>query len=164
MAHGVYISEVCSHTNDEKLIRSAINPVNALDNGTAVTLSGLATGERELWTAALATASTAVDDVWVVATVELIYDESKKYTLMDFYNGINDTATEKVPMRVVRHTKGDIFGLTAEVLSTVPTVGTGIKPMADGKWEVDTAATGDYAKFIGVTTNGGLTYYSFERV
>lgn len=164
MAHGVFISENCSYTTDASKIRSAINPVAALDNGTAVTLSALATGERELWTAALATASTAVADIWVVTTPELIYDESKRYTLADFYNGINDSATEKVPMRVVKLEKGDIFGLTAEVLSAVPTAGKGIKPAADGKWTVGTAASGDFAKCIGVTTNDGLTYYSFEAL
>lgn len=162
--YGVFISENCSYTTDASKIRSAVNPDTVTQNGTAVTLSALATGERELWVAAKATASTKAEDIWVVTTPELIYDESKRYTLADFYNGINDSATEKVPMRVVKLEKGDIFGVTAEVLSKIPTLGDGIKPAADGTWTVAAASTTDFARFIGTTTNNGLTYYSFEAL
>lgn len=165
MAHGVFISENCSYTTDASKIRSAVNPGTSTDNGTVVTLSALASGERELWTAATGTADTAVADVWIVATPELIYDESKRYTLADFYNGINDSATEKVPMRVVKLEKGDIFGLTVDVLSEAPTtVKNGIKPAANGKWTVAAISSGEFAKFIGTTTNNGLTYYSYEAL
>lgn len=162
--YGVFISENCSYTTDASKIRSAVNPDTVTQNGTAVTLSALATGERELWVAAKATASTKAEDIWVVTTPELIYDESKRYTLADFYNGINDSATEKVPMRVVKLEKGNIFGVTAEVLSKIPTLGDGIKPAADGTWTVAAASTTDFARFIGTTTNNGLTYYSFEAL
>ena len=162
--HGVFISENCSYTNDGSKIRSAVNPATATDNGTAVTLSGLATGERELWTAAMANASTDKADIWVVCTPEVIYDESKRFTIADFYNGINDSATEKTPMRVVKLEKGDIFGLTAEVLSATPVDGDGIAPAADGTWTVASASATDFAKFMDVTVINGLTYYSFEAL
>lgn len=165
MAYGVFVSENCSYTTDASKIRSAVNPDTVTQNGTAVTLSALATGERELWTAAKATASTKKDDIWVVTTPELIYDESKRYTLADFYNGINDSTTEKVPMRVVKLEKGDLFGITKEVLSKVPTSGDGIKPATDGTWTVAAVTeASDFAKYVGVTTNNGLTYYTFEAL
>ena len=165
MAHGVFISENCSYTTDASKIRSAVNPAAATDNGTAVTLSALATGERELWVAATATAETKKEDIYIVTTPELIYDESKRYNLSDFYNGINDSATEKVPMRVCKLEKGDLFGLTEEVLSKKPVAGDGIAPAADGTWTVAVSAPAtDYAKYVGVTTNNGLTYYTFEAL
>ena len=115
--------------------------------------------------AAKATASTKKDDIYIVTTPELIYDESKRYTLADFYNGINDSTTEKVPMRVVRLEKGDIFGLTEDVLSAKPKAGEGISPAADGTWTVAAVTeASDYAKYVGVTTNNGLTYYTFEAL
>lgn len=163
MAHGVYISELFD-AKDETRIRNAKNPVEALDNGRPVTLSGLVDGERDLWVAAVATSSSAASDLWIVTTPELVYDESKTYTLADFYNGINDSDTERVHMRVTKHIKDDIFGVTAEVLSEVPTSSKAyIAPSdADGKgWTVSATSSGAYAKFIGTTTNEGLTYYSF---
>lgn len=164
MAHGVFISENCSFTKDGSKIRSAKNPSTSLDNGVPVVLTGLLDGERELWVCSKASASSDLGDIWITATVELIYDESKKYTIADFYNGINDSASERVPMRIVMLEKGDIFGLTAEVLSKTPSTSDAyIAPKADG-WTVSGTETGAFAKFIGTTTNRGLTYYSFERV
>ena len=87
MAHGIFISENCSYTKDGSKIRSAVNPGTALDNGSVVTLSGLVSGERELWTAALGTASTAKADVWIVNTPEVDYVETPYRTIKDFYNG-----------------------------------------------------------------------------
>lgn len=166
MAHGVIITELYD-VKDDARIRNAENPVAALDNGRAVTLSGLVDGERDLWTAAVATSASKADELWVVTTPELIYDESKKYTIADFYNGINDSTTEKVKMRVTKFVKDEIFGVTAEVLSEVPTTAKAyIAPSdASGKgWTVSATADGAYAKFIGTTVNDGLTYYSFVRV
>lgn len=163
MAHGVIITELYD-VKDEARVRNAENPVASLDNGRPVTLSGLVNGERDLWTAAVATSATKASDVWVVTTPELIYDESKTYTLADFYNGINDSATEKVKIRVTKFVKDEIFGVTSEVLSEIPTTTkVYIAPSdASGKgWTVSATADGAYAKFIGTTTNEGLTYYSF---
>lgn len=166
MAHGVIITELYD-VKDDARIRNVKNPVDALDNGRPITISSLVEGERDLWTAAVATSSDKADDLWVVTTPELIYDESKKYTLADFYNGINDSDTEKVHMRATKFVKNEIFGVTADVLSEVPTASKAyIAPSdASGKgWTVSATASGAYAKFIGITVNEGLTYYSFERV
>lgn len=167
MAHGIFISENCSYTKDGSKIRSAVNPGTSLDNGSVVTLSGLVSGERELWTAALGTATTAKADVWIVNTPEVDYVETPYKTIKDFYNGVNDSATKKVPMRVVKLEKGDIFGLTAEVLSETPTASKpGIQPAANGAWTVAAADAGDFAKYIGTSVDQatGTTYYSFEAL
>lgn len=164
MAHCVHIAEVLDVKDDAKF-RNALNPVKALDNGRAVTVSGLVEGERDLWTVAVATAATAPADIWIVTTPELIYDESKTYTYADFYNGINDSDTEKTHMRITKYTKNDIFGLTIDGLSEEPTTTKKyiVPSAADGKgWTVGTSATNAYAVFIGKTVNDGLTYYSFE--
>ena len=167
MAHGIFISENCSYTKDGSKIRSALNPVAALDNGSVVTLSGLVAGEREVWTAAVGTVSTAKADVWIVTTPEVDYVETPYKTIKDFYNGVNDSADKKVPMRVVKLEKGDIFGLTIEVLSEAPTAAKpGIQPAADGKWTVAAADADDFAKYIGTSVDAasGTTYYSFEAL
>lgn len=68
-------------------------------------------------------------------------------------------------MRVCKLEKGDLFGITKEVLSKVPTSGDGIKPAADGTWTVAAVTeASDFAKYVGVTTNNGLTYYTFEAL
>lgn len=167
MSKGIFISENCQFTHDGSKIRSAVNPTTEVQNGTVVTLTGLVDGERELWTAAVGTADTAYKDVWVVATPELIYDEKPSTTIADFYNGINDEGTKKVPMRVVKLVKGDIFGITADVITSTATPSSTnkyIKPAAGGKWAAGeaTATVGDYAQLIDITTQNGVIIYNYE--
>lgn len=164
MAHAIFISENCKYTNDGTKIRSVRLPASNIDNGTLVTLSGLETGQREVWTAALAAADAT--DVWMLASVEVAYDECvDKRGLSNFYNGINDSDTKKVAARAVKLAKGDIFGLTVSEATPVPNtvaVGKYIKQAASGKFTVESAATGAFAKCIGETVQTGATYYSFE--
>lgn len=165
MAKTIFVSENCQYTVDPSKIRSAVNPGTELENGSAVTLSGLATGERELWTAAVATAATANADIWVVTTPEVAYDETPYVGLGGFYNGINDEGTKKTPMRVVKLVKGDIFGLTVGgALATAPTTA---KPYittgAGGTWGIDeSTGSKNFAKWIDTRVQNGTTVYTFE--
>lgn len=177
--HGIFVKELCKYENDATLIRSAVRPdeVN-IDNGTFVTLTKIA-DERELWTAAVGTADST--DIWVVNTPEVIYDESKKYGLADFYNGINDVdvtpgaVTKKTPMRVVKLVKYDEFGLTepdftvtSNKADTPDSTKKYLHVAAGGKWTANATESGAIAVFNGVSTDNasfpavdGETVYSF---
>ena len=95
MTHAIFISETGSYIKDISKTRSAVNYTDALDNCVPVVLSGLATGQRDLWVAEQATESTDKADIWVVTTPELIYDDTGK-TVRDFYNGINSGQNDKL--------------------------------------------------------------------
>ena len=164
MAHAIFISENCKYTDDGTRIRSVRLPASNIDNGTLVTLSGLEANQREVWTAALAAADAT--DVWMLASVEVAYDECvDKKGLSNFYNGINDSDTKKVAARAVKLAKGDIFGLTVGEATPVPDtidVGEYIKQAASGKFTAESAATGAFAKCIDKRLQTGVTYYTFE--
>lgn len=76
----------------------------AIENGNVVALSGLVTGEREIFKGVAPSAVT--DDVVLVAGVELIYDESTHKGLDDFINPANK------PFRAYILEKGDVFTIS----------------------------------------------------
>jgi hypothetical protein len=111
----------------------------ALENGNVVTLSGLLTGEREIFKC-VAPAS-ATDEVVLVAGVELIYDESTRAKgLDDFINPANKA------FRVYQLEKGDIFTVSDSAISALaggtPVVGNVVVTQASTKLKELASAVG----------------------
>lgn len=108
----------------------------AIENGNLVKLDSLIDGERDLWKVVAPGAITA-SDLYVVATPEIIYDESlkSKGALDQFINeaGANITL---VPLEV-----GDIIGVSDACITQIngeetPEVGNYVTPSAAGtKWQ-----------------------------
>lgn len=80
----------------------------AIENGNVVVLGALASGQREVRLAKAPAADAAFDSIVLVATPELIYDESTRKTFADFQNEAGTVA------RGYRLRHGDIFSDTIE--------------------------------------------------
>lgn len=150
----IFISDNCAYTKVPSYIRSA-KAYAEIENGTPVVLGGLIDGEREVFTASDASASST--DIWVVTSPELMYDETPYKGLSDFVNAENSI------MRVVKLVKGDIFSITGDKITGTPVVATagGLKPKAKG-WTAAASASGDFAKLIEVSVKNGKTFYAYE--
>ena len=89
-----------------------------IDNGNVVLLDSIIVdanskvNDRELWKAVTPAANSAIEDIVLVATPEVLYDEHKK-GLKEFYNEAG-----KICRGYVLH-KNDIFSVTADALAGV---------------------------------------------
>lgn len=156
MAHGIFRSDSCSYTHDGALIRTA-QAYGDIDNGAPILCGGLATtgtfaGEREVFTTSAATGANAAD-VWVVTTPELDYE---KYALADFTNESGAIG------RAVAMEKYDIFSVTSEVLSAVPTGTNKYIAAGNGKWTVSSNSASAFAAFLGSDVQDGVTFYGYQ--
>ena len=158
MAHGIFRSDNCTYTHDPAKIRTIVT-YGDIDNGAPITLGGLITdsskafyGEREVFSTAAATSADAAN-VWVVTTPELDYE---KYTLADFTNASGAIG------RAVAMEKYDIFSVTSEVLSAVPTSTNKYIAAASGQWTVSSDNTKAFATFLGSDVQDGVTFYAFQ--
>ena len=156
MAHGIFRSDNCTYTHDPAKIRT-IETYGAIDNGAPITLGALAStgkfaGEREVFTTSAATGANAAD-VWVVTTPELDYE---KYALADFTNESGTIG------RAVAMEKYDIFSVTSEVLSAIPTGTDKYIAAGNGAWTVSSASTKAFAAFIGSDVQDGVTFYAYQ--
>lgn len=112
------------------------NAATAIENGNLVKLDSLINGERELWKV-VAPGGITASDLYVVATPEIIYDETLKSSgaLNQFRNeaGANITL---VPLEV-----GDIISVSDACITQIsnketPEVGNYVTPSATGtKWQ-----------------------------
>ena len=156
MAHGIFRSDNCTYTHDPAKIRT-IQTYGEIDNGAPIVLGTLAAngkfaGEAEVFTTSVATGANAAD-VWVVTTPELDYE---KYALGDFTNASGAIA------RAVAMEKYDIFSVTSEVLSAVPSANDKYIAAGNGVWAVSNASTKAFAKFLDAETRDGVVFYGFE--
>ena len=116
-----------------------------IENGNVVALNGLLAGEREVYKGVAPTAATAVNEVVLVATPELIYDETLRKSNSDFIN------PKDVPARGYRLRSGDIFSVTDAALSgranfAAVTVGDVVELQAGTKLKaVETTTSGSTA-------------------
>ena len=108
----------------------------AIENGNLVKLDSLIDGERDLWKV-VAPGAIAASDLYVVATPEIIYDESLKSNgALDQFRNEAGTNSTLVPLEV-----GDIISVSdacINILSgeTEPSVGSYVTPSATGaKWQ-----------------------------
>lgn len=131
-----------------------------IDNGCVVLLDGLMTNEREIYKAKTPAANSAIRDIVVVASDETMYDERKK-NLDEFYNPAGKAA------RGYRLHSGDIFSVTADVLSAAATITKGnvVELQADVKLKVTSSLTANSTQ-VGVIADinkvGRYTYYAIE--
>lgn len=122
-----------------------------IDNGNVLRLGDLMDGEREIYVGAATAADTAINDVVLVASVEVMYDERKKN--LDEY--VNEA--DKI-CRGYRLHSGDVFSVTAEALTGSPTVGSAVTLDAGTKLAVGGSGTA-VGKIIAVDVVGRYTYY-----
>jgi hypothetical protein len=130
----------------------------AIENGRVVLLAGLVSGEREVFTSATPAANSAIANIALVATPELMSDERKK-NLNEFTNAAGDIC------RGYKLRSGDIFSVTAEALTaingTAPAAGQIVELQADTKLKLVASLTGGSTQVgtvIDVEDNGNTEY------
>ena len=167
MAHGVIRTDVMFGTDVCPEVRSARymgsgSTATEIDNGNVVLLNGLMTGERELYKAVTPAANSAIDQIAIVATPEVMYDERKK-NLDEFYNEAG------AAIRVYRPHTHDVFSVTADALNiangVTPAVGYAVELMAGTKLNVAASATNgstQVGKLIAIEETQRYTYYVIE--
>ena len=155
MAYTVIRTDLMSGTNVAADLRSCRvyddeDKLIAVENGTIVELIGYEDGQREVFKAKLATASSKLSDCVVIATPEVMYDERKK-NLDEFVNEAGAICRGYV-LR-----SRNMFSLTKEGF---------VNAAAPGKDE--TVAIGDggkleagsgFGEIVAVETAGRYTYY-----
>lgn len=97
--------------------RVAILIDEQMDNGCVVKLKGLKNGEMNLYEVEPVAKDTPLNQVFLVASPEVMKDERLSKSLDEFYN-IKGTVGN-----ADRLIEGNIFGLTAEAFSGTPQVG-----------------------------------------
>lgn len=155
MKHTVVRLDNMQGTHDGTKLYS-VEFASDLDNGSVVKLSGLKSGEREIWTGATPAANSKLEEVVLIASPEVMYDESLK-SLSDFYN-----IAANGPMRGYGFCKHDTFSATAEAFDGTPTVGGAIELQAKTKMKAVASVTGDSTQIgecIAIEDVGPLKYY-----
>lgn len=105
----------------------------AIENGNIVKLDSLIDGERELWKV-VAPGAIDASNLYLVATPEIIYDESlkSKGALKEFRNEAGENIT------LLQLQVGDVFAISdacINAIDDVPEVGKLVAPSASGtKW------------------------------
>lgn len=129
------------------------NTPTAIDNGNVLKAGALMKGEREVLVGAAVAADTPLNDIVLVASPEVMYDERKR-NLEEYVNEAGKVC------RGYRLRPGDVFSVTAEAFSTAPTTGSKVVELAAGTKlkpaSTSSAAIGD---IIAVETAGRYTYY-----
>ena len=139
-------------------IKYIVNDVEtAIENGNVLKRGALIDGEREIFAGAAVAAADSLDDVVLVCSPELMYDERKR-NLDDF---INEAGR---PARAYHLRKGDIFSVTKEALAgkAAPAVGDVVELAAGTKLNVAASATANstqVGKIIAIDVVGRYTYY-----
>lgn len=139
-------------------IKYIVNDVEtAIENGNVLKRGALIDGEREIFAGAAVAAGDNLDDVVLVASPELMYDERKR-NLDDFINEAGK------PARAYHLRKGDIFSVTKEALAgkAAPAVGDVVELAAGTKLNVAASATANstqVGKIIAIDVVGRYTYY-----
>lgn len=164
MAHGVFRSDLMSGTDvaadlvSVKYMASG-DTETAIDNGCVVRLDGLMDGEREVWKGVTPAADTALSDIAIIGSEEVMYDERKK-NLDEFENEAGVIARGYIPR------SRNIFSVTKDVLDVdggvTPAVGYAVELAAGVKLKVVAAPTSSstqVGKIIGIETAGRYTYY-----
>ena len=131
-----------------------------IDNGNVVMRCDLKDGERELYYATTPAANSAIEDIVIIASPELLYDE-RQHGLDKFYNKAG------VPARAYTLHHGQIWSVTKEALAgkESPEKGDLVELKADTKLNVVGSATSGstvVGTIADVETVGRYTYYVIE--
>lgn len=129
----------------------------AIENGNVLKIGALMTGEREIYIGGAVAANDKIDDIVLIASPEVVYDEHK-HNLDDFVNEAGKAC------RGYHIHSGDTFSVTAEALSGTgtPAVGNIVELAAGTKLAFVASATTDSTKvgrIIAVDVVGRYTYY-----
>ncbi len=131
---------------------------NDIDNGCFLKLGDLETGSRTVFKGEVPAASDALDDVVLVCSPEVMYDERLR-NLTDFYNEAGKI------VRGYRLKANDIFSVTADALDGTPAVGSIVELQAGVKAKVVSSATSGstvIGKIIDTNVVGRYTYWVIE--
>lgn len=105
-----------------------------VENGNVLAIGGYIEGEREVRTATAPTAATALADVALVASEEVVAEKS--------FNGLADFTNKAGEIiRGYRLTSKDIFSVSAEALDGTPAVNAVVELQAGTKLKLVTEAT-----------------------
>lgn len=132
----------------------------AIENGNVLKAGALIAGEREVYVGGDVAADTAIGDVVLVASPEVMYDERKR-NLDEFINEAGKNC------RGYRLHSGDIFSVTKDALvgAATPAVGNIVELKAGTKLNVAATATSGstvIGKIIAVDIVGRYTYYAIK--
>ena len=123
-------------------------PTN-IENGNLVKLDSLISGERELWKVVAPAAVTATD-LYIVASPELIYDESLKSNgALDQFENVAGANLTLLQLEI-----GDLFSISDECITPIsgedePVVGSYVTPSATGTGWTEVAAISANEVFYG---------------
>lgn len=163
--YGVFRSDLMSGTDvaadlvSVKFYAGSPEAPAAIENGNVVKLSGLITGEREVNKGVTPAANDSLEDIVIIGTPEVNYDERKK-NLDDFRNEAGDISRGFIPR------SRNICSVTAEALDiaagVTPAVGYVVELQAGTKLKVVASGTAGSTKFgeiIAIETTSRYTYY-----
>ena len=139
---------------------SAVDTETAIENGNVLKVGPLINGEREIYKGTAPAAGDNIEDIVLVATPELMYDE-RKHNLDEF---INEAGR---PARGYKLHTGDVFSVTKEALDgkAKPAVGDKVELKAGTKLNVAASATSGSTQvgtIIAVDVVGRYTYYAIR--
>ena len=163
MAYGIvrtdnmYGTDVRAALVSIKYMGSNGSTPTAIENGSVLKVGALIEGEREVYVGGAVAANDKVEDVVLVASPEVMYDERKK-NLDEFINEAGKAC------RGYRIHSGDIFSVTKDALTgkETPAVGNVVELAAGTKLNVADSATGGsttIGTIIAVNVVGRYTYY-----
>lgn len=166
MAYGVirtdnmYGTDVRAALVSTKYLGSDGETPTAIENGCVVKLGALLSGEREVYVGGNVAANDALNDVVVIASPEVMYDERKR-NLDEFINEAGAIC------RGYHLHSGDTFSLTKDALigKGTPEVGDIVELAAGTKMKVvasATASTTTVGKIIAVDVTSRYTYYAIK--
>lgn len=131
----------------------------AIENGSVLKVGALIEGEREIYVGGAVAANDKVEDVVLVASPEVMYDERKKN--LDEYINVAGKACRGYHIH-----SGDIFSVTKAVLAgeAAPAVGDVVELAEGTKLSVAKEATGAtvVGTIIAVDVVGRYTYYAIK--
>ena len=131
----------------------------AIENGSVLKVGALIEGEREIYVGGAVAANDKVEDVVLVASPEVMYDERKKN--LDEYINVAGKACRGYHIH-----SGDIFSVTKAVLAgeAAPAVGDVVELAEGTKLSVAKEATGAtvVGTIITIDVVGRYTYYAIK--
>lgn len=131
----------------------------AIENGSVLKVGALIEGEREIYVGGAVAANDKVEDVVLVASPEVMYDERKKN--LDEYINVAGKACRGYHIH-----SGDIFSVTKAVLAgeAAPAVGDVVELAEGTKLSVAKEATGAtvVGTIIAIDVVGRYTYYAIK--
>lgn len=163
MAYTICNLDKMSGTEDSSLLVSlryfdSENKEAAIENGSVVQLGDLLDGEGELYKASAPKSGAKVNDLVLVSSPEIIYDQTRHHNLDEYINEAGHNC------RGYHFHSGDGFSITKEGFSGTPSKGNYVSVTADStKFKVSAAspAASDISigKIIDVRTYKSVVYY-----